>query len=58
MGQQQGAEGCAMGHRGLHTGELGHRNQVSGEQGHGRLKWTWIIKHDSAGCEILVKLHM
>ena len=23
--QQQGAEGCAMGHKGLHTGELGHR---------------------------------
>lgn len=51
MEQQQGAKGCAMGHKGLHTGELGHRNQVCGERGRGRLKWTWTIKHDSAGCE-------
>lgn len=58
--QQHGAEGCAMGRKGLHTGELGHSwdigTRCSGEGGRGRLKWTWIVKHDSAGCEDSSKL--
>lgn len=58
--QQHGAEGCAMGRKGLHTGELGHSwdigTRYSGEGGRGRLKWTWIVKHDSAGCEDSSKL--
>lgn len=49
-----------MGRKGLHTGELGHRwdigTRCSGEGGRGRLKWTWIVKHDSAGCEDCSKL--
>ena len=44
--------GLCYGHRGLHTGELRHRwdmgARCSGEGGRGRLKWTWIVKHDSA----------